>query len=310
MSICASVLIVAEVGKQVGWGHVARAQLLKSLLAPHMAVSVKVVNREHWDSPSLKVEFALDHIVDADIVFLDGLTLRQETDCYVRAPIKVSLSYISDMNEFVDHVIAPALNGMDSPSHFITDLSAMLCNNPSVNMPLHSESTIEQSKNKLIGVCMGGGDADGVAPAIVSALAERGLEAFTYPAPSSYRLSLCEFLHRKLKSKELQPFPYSILSDCRAVICQGGLSAVEFALMGMPTVIRRRTDFSDAYHFLYAQGCAMPSKVNTIPAIIDSVESVIQDSSLRHRMSKTGKALDARLDETFWLSLVNRLMRK
>jgi spore coat polysaccharide biosynthesis predicted glycosyltransferase SpsG len=307
MNISVSALIVAEIGKQVGWGHVARAHILKTLLSPHMAVTVKVVNREPWNALELEEEFALNDVVDADIVFLDGLSLNRESDRFIRAPRKVSLSYISDVNDYVDLAIAPALNGMPARSHFITDLSAMLCNNPAVDSVLNADRSAD---NKTIGVCMGGGDADGVASEIVDALESRGFEAFMYPTSSMQKLSLDEFLKRKLVGTERQPFPYSSMKHCHTVICQGGLSAVELALMGMPTVIRRRTNFSDAYRFLYNQGCALQTDLNSIPAIIDGVEQIVEDALLWRRMSEAGKVLNARLSESFWLSLINKMMRK
>lgn len=310
MNISTSVLIVAEVGKKVGWGHVARAQLLKQILSRFMAVTVKVVNREPWQDAALESEFALCETVDADIVFLDGLSVTKEMQQFVRAPRMVSLSYISDVNDQVDYVVAPALNGMQSPANFITDLSAMLCNNPEEGECVDSHS-IQSSRCKktTVGVCMGGGDADGVAPEIVEALSECGYSAFVYPPNIQRNETLNDFLSRKLKSDSTQPFPYAALVDCQAVICQGGLSAVELALMGMPTVVRRRTAFSEAYHFLYQQGCALSSKENTIPALTAAVQQIVQDKELQKRMSLSGRALNARCDEIFWLRLINRLMR-
>ncbi|CAD5285810.1 hypothetical protein ALTERO38_50517 [Alteromonas sp. 38] len=308
MNIVASVLIVAEIGKNVGWGHVARAQLLREILSPKMAVTLKVVNREPWGDPLLEDEYALRNIVDADIVFLDGLSLKKETECYVRAPKKISLSYISDVNEDVDYVVAPSLNGMTAPAHFLTDLSAVLCNIPSSKWMESASKPIKARNTRLIGVCMGGGDADGVAPSIVDALAEQGYEPLVYPPQKNKSLSLNEFLHRKLKDKESQAFSYSDLKACNAVICQGGLSAVELALMGMPTVIRRRTNFSEAYRFLYSYGCALPSTENTIPSLINAIEKIADDPQLRQRMSLAGKSLNTHVDKSFWFSLTNRLM--
>ena len=80
MNICPSVLIVAEIGKNVGWGHVARAHLLREILSPNMTVTLKVINREPWDDSLLEDEYALRNIVDADIVFLDGLSLDKEVE--------------------------------------------------------------------------------------------------------------------------------------------------------------------------------------------------------------------------------------
>jgi spore coat polysaccharide biosynthesis predicted glycosyltransferase SpsG len=308
MNICPTVLIVAEIGKNVGWGHVARAHLLREILSPNMTVTLKVINREPWDDSLLEDEYALRNIVDADIVFLDGLSLDKEVERYVRSPRKISLSYISDVNRYVDYVVAPSLNGMTAPDHFITDLSAMLCNRPSTELLKSISQHTTASDKKLIGVCMGGSDADGVAPSIVASLASRGFETVTYPAQRNHLLSLNDFLYRKLKCQESQVFPYSELKMCRAVICQGGLSAVEFALMGMPTVIRRRTDFSEAYRFLFSKGCALPSIENTIPSMINAIEQITDNYQLHQRMSLAGKSLNASLGKSFWLSLTNRIM--
>ncbi|WP_269517667.1 hypothetical protein [Alteromonas sp. BMJM2] len=307
MNTSVNALIVAEIGKQVGWGHVARAHILKTLLSPYIAVTVKVVNREPWDSTILAEEFALKELVDADIAFLDGLSLKYESDRFIKAPSKISLSYISDVNDVVDLVVAPALNGMPTQSHFITDLSAMLCNNPCAGSVLDAERVLE---SKIVGVCMGGGDADGVAPEIVNAIERRGFEAFMYPTSSMQKVSLDAFLKRKLLGTEHQPFPYASMKHCHTVICQGGLSAVELALMGMPTVIRRREQFSDAYRFLHDHGCALPTNLNSISEIVNGVEKIIQDTVLWRGMSRAGSVLNARLSESFWLSLVNNIMRK
>lgn len=300
-----SVLIVAEIGSKVGWGHLARANLLRKTLSAHTRVTLKVVNREKWADSALEDEYALHQPIEADVVFFDGLALKKEADLFVRADLRISLSYISDMNNEVDLVVAPSLHGMNAPKHFITELSSMLCNVPSPEHLADNDDHIEYHK-RLIGVCMGGGDVDGVTPAICHELNEHGFQTQVYPSPFKRKLTLNEFLGRKLRDQEGNSFPYSDLKSCSSVICQGGLSAVEFALMGMPTVVRRRSDFTEAYQFLNKQGCSLKPKENTIPSLIEAVNVISENQQLRQRMSNAGKSLNAIVDETFWLSLINR----
>ena len=302
----AAVLIVAEIGPKVGWGHLARCALLKNILATHFSVSLKVVNREAWKDAFLKKNYALSGTSDADLVFYDGLSLKREAEQHVTGLSTASLSYISDINDTVDVVIAPSLHGMTASNKTITDLAALLCNMPNDELGLELEQSPSYDQN-LIGVCMGGGDVDGVTPAITHKLNELGYTTRVFPHPRNRQICVDGFLHQKLSSKALQPFPYEDFKNCAAVICQGGLSAVEFALMGIPTVIRRRSDFSEAYRFLQMKGCSKPSSENSIPSLIDALELIIKTPDLRRQMSVAGRSLYAQIDDCFWLNLIQKI---
>lgn len=306
MSYRLRVAILAEVGHRVGWGHVSRSVILQRILSSECHVTLKVVNREPWDDSSLAREFALREPIDADIVFADGLELSEELNEKVRADSVVSLSYMSDINEMADLVVAPALNEMEVPSHFLTDLDALLCNRPqTMGLPVRREN-----HPLTIGICMGGADVEGLGPTLEAALNELGYRTRTLANDASRRRTLSLFLEDKLRECHEDPFPYYAFSDCDVAVCQGGLSAIELALLGIPTVIRSRSDFKTAYGFLDSLGCSLRSSDAGIEEILEAIAVLCGDADRRSAMVQSCKAVRAQITESFWMMLVKKLVNK
>ena len=306
MSRMRELVIVAEVGKRAGWGHVVRSALLRRILSAEYPVTLKVVNRSGWDDDPLALKYALNSPIEADIVFVDGLTIHSDVARLVNASKIVSLSYMSDINTAADFVVAPAMHGMNVPSNYLTDLSALLCNRPIVVNAHKKFPTTD--REAVVGVCMGGDDVDCITPVIDEALRGAGYRTRLNATNYGKTLSLSSFLERKLEATETDTFPHYRLADCDIVVCQGGLSAIEFALLGIPTVIRRRPDFADAYRFLETLGCSLPTKKDDVPALVEAVSLLAADNALRERMSRAGYGLEAKMKEDFWLSLVKNLL--
>jgi spore coat polysaccharide biosynthesis predicted glycosyltransferase SpsG len=306
MSYRPRVAIVAEVGHRVGCGHVSRCVILQRILARECCVTLKVVNREPWDDSSLASEFALRESVDADIVFADGLELREELTEKVHADLVVSLSYMSDINETADLVVAPALNGTEVPGHFLTDLDALLCNRPkTMAAPVY-----RAGHPPTIGICMGGADVEGLGPKLEVALNELGYRARIRANDASRRRTLSLFLEDKLRERQEDPFPYYALSGCDVVVCQGGLSAIELALLGIPAVLRTRSDFTAAYGFLESLGCSLRLSGDGIVELLGAVSMLCEDTDRRSAMVRSCSALGAQIRESFWIMLVDKLVKK
>ena len=301
------VALIAEIGHRVGWGHVSRCMILKRILSRSFDVELKIVNRDTWDNPELYRKYALRDTVTADVAFVDGLELCDEVDRKLHAGVKVSLSYMSDLNDRADLVVAPALHGMRVPDHFLTDLAAILCNRPQkTGFP----SRLGRRGILTIGVSMGGADVEGIAPIIEQALSDMGHRPLTLGGKIDNRPSLSRFLERKLCQDPDDPFPYYALSDCDLVVCQGGLSAIEIALLGIPSVIRSRSDFKPAYRFLEVSGCSQRVTGGTVSDLMHTIESVCQNVRNLSRMANACRNLGAKLDESFWEVLVYQLVNK
>jgi len=300
------VVLVAEVGQRVGWGHVSRCLILRRLLLRAFEVELKVVNRDGWDNPELEGRYALQGLVRADVVIADGLQLRQELSRGVRADSVISLSYMSDVNDVADLVVAPALNGMDVPGHFVTDLTAILCNRPKTRTGF-----CEGAAGALtIGISMGGADVEGLTPALEAVLKQAGYQTLTLANGNGRHPTLSHFLEHKLNEYSADPFPYYGFSECDLVVCQGGLSAIEIALLGVPTVIRSRSDFAPAYQFLELSGCSRRSAGGDIRELEKTIRSVCESASLRSDMARACCGLEARIDESFWAALIQQSIKK
>lgn len=300
------VLLVAEIGHRVGWGHVSRCLILRGILSQSFDVELKIVNREGWANPELEREFALQEPVTADIAFIDGLELRGELGLRVRAGSIVSLSYMSDVNDIVDLVVAPALNGMEVPNHFLTDLAAILCNRPG----MVAGPPDRNSEALTIGISMGGADVEGLTPCLERILRRSGHRTVTLANEAGRHPTLSHFLEDKLIGNPADPFPYYIFSDCDVVVCQGGLSAIEIALLGVPTVIRSRSDFAPAYRFLEASGCSRRSTGNGIAELERAITFVCENDRYRAQMAIACRGLEAEMDESFWEALVFQMIKK
>lgn len=306
MTLRPQVAIVAEVGHRVGWGHVSRCMILQRILSGAYHVTVKVVNREPWEDPSLACEFALQESISADIVFVDGLELRDELNEKVRADSVVSLSYMSDVNELADTVVVPALNGMDVPGHFRTDLEALVCNRPrKMADPVHRAGC-----PPTIGISMGGADVEGLTPMLETALHELGYQTITLANGVDGRRTLSRFLDDKLRGRQTNHFPYYAFSDCDLVVCQGGLSAIEIALLGIPSVIRSRYDFTPAYGFLESLGCSLRSNGSDIEELVRTITVLCEDAERRSAMVRSCSGLEAQIRESFWTMLVDELTNR
>ncbi|NWO06297.1 MAG: hypothetical protein HLX50_11550 [Alteromonadaceae bacterium] len=304
MTLRPRVLIVAEVGHRVGWGHISRCMILKQILAGECDVTVKVINREPWEDASLARDFALGDAVDADVVFADGLQLRQELAAKVRAGTLVSLSYVSDINEVADLVVAPALNGMTVPEHYVTDLSALVCNRPGV-----MAAPVEAGgRHFTVGISMGGADVEGLTPLLEAELGNLGHRTITLGDSQGLPRTLSRFLNDKLRECEDDPFPYYGFSGCDLVVCQGGLSAIEIALLGIPSVIRSRSDFTPAYGFLESLGCSLRSREGDIRSLLASIDVLSEDRGRRMSMVGACGALEEKIQASFWQELVHKLV--
>lgn len=300
------VALVAEIGDRVGWGHVSRCLILRRILSPAFDVQLKIVNRELWGDRGLERDFALQEPVSADIAFVDGLELREELDLKVRAKSVASLSYMSDVNEIVDLVVAPALNGMDVPDHFLTDLGAILCNRPKSIAGTHDS----EDGALTIGIAMGGADVEGLTPALESVLKQSGHQTLTLANAAGRYPTLSRFLKHKLYESLADPFPYYMFSECDLVVCQGGLSAIEIALLGIPTVIRSRSDFTPAYRFLEWSGCSRRSVGSGLVDLEKTINFVCQNGRERAQMAQACRGLGAKIDESFWEQLIYKLNKK
>ncbi|MCK7552078.1 hypothetical protein [Marinobacter goseongensis] len=300
------VVLIAEIGHRVGWGHVSRCLILRRILSPSFDVELKIVNREGWANPELEQAFALQHPVRADIAFVDGLELREELGLKVRAGAVASLSYMSDVNDVVDLVVAPALNGMDVPGHFLTDLSAILCNRPKAIAGPHDRN----SGALTIGISMGGADVEGLTPVLERALGQSGHRILTMANEAGRHPTLSHFLEHKLYDHPADPFPYYVFSECDLVVCQGGLSAIEIALLGIPTVIRSRSDFTPAYRFLELSGCSRRSTGSSIAELENTINFVCDNGGQRAEMARACRGLEAEIDESFWQVLIYQLIKK
>jgi len=304
MSLPPRVLIVAEVGHRVGWGHVSRCMILRQILASQYDVTLKVVNREPWEDASLARDFALREGIDADVVFADGLQLAGELAGKVRADTLVSLSYVSDINEMADVVVAPALNGMDVPDHYVTDLSALVC-----NWPVKIADRFQRAGQQLtVGISMGGADVEGLTPLLEAELGQLGHRTITLGDSRGGVRTLPRFLDDKLREQEEDPFPYYGFSDCDLVVCQGGLSAIEIALLGVPSVIRSRSDFTPAYGFLESLGCSLRAQKGGIGNLLAAVEELSEDVDRRLKMVRACGALEEKIQASFWQALVQELV--
>jgi spore coat polysaccharide biosynthesis predicted glycosyltransferase SpsG len=305
MSFHPRVAIVAEVGHRVGWGHVSRSVMLRRILSSEYHVTLKVVNREPWDDTLLASEFALRKPLDADIVFADGLELREEINKKARADSVVSLSYMSDINEMADLVVAPALNGMEVPDYYMTDLEALLCNRPQTTV-----APVRQGGSKMtIGICMGGADVEGLGPTLEASLNEFGYRTRILANDASRRATLSQFLEDKLREHQDDPFPYYALSDCDVAVCQGGLSAIELALLGVPTVMRSRSDFAPAYKFLESLGCSLRLSSADTAELIEVIAELSEDADQRTAMVRACSELSAQICNTFWIKLVDKQVK-
>lgn len=298
------VALIAEVGHRVGWGHVSRCMILRDILSRECDVVVRIVNREPWEDPLLEKEFAYQESLRADVVFIDGLMLRDELS---KTPVfggaLVSLSYMSDLNSEADLVVAPALNGMPVPEHYVTDLEAILCNRPSNTV--HSDRRSGQAKT--IGISMGGADVEGMTPILRGAMEELGYDARTSANSADCQRTLPQFLSDKLRAGEADSFPYYSFSGCDLVVCQGGLSSIEMALLGIPTVIRSRSDFTPAYGFLEASGCALRYGGKDIDELVDVIANLCEDACRRADMVRACSDLSGKIRESFWMKLVHKL---
>lgn len=297
--------IIAEVGHRVGWGHVSRCMILHRILSRECDVTVKVLNRELWDDASLAREFAFQEPVKADVVFVDGLQLRKDLSGKISAGSIVSLSYMSDVNDIANLVIAPALGGMDVPSHFLTDVGAILCNRPRAMAGPHYSKGCPST----IGISMGGGDVEGLTPILEEALKVSGYKTLTLASHAGCQGTLSKFLGEKLREHQVDPFPYYAFSDCELVVCQGGLSAIEIALLGVPSVIRHRSDFTPAYGFLEDSGYSLRPRDTSITELVGAIGAVCQDAGRRAEMAQACCGLEAQIHEPFWMNLINKLTR-
>jgi hypothetical protein len=273
-------------------------------------VTLKVVNREPWDDPSLAREFAFEEPVNADIAFVDGLELHNEVNEMVRARSIVSLSYMSDLNEMADLVVAPALNGMDVPGHFVTDLGAILCNQPRNQPRPVIDLDLPAGNRPVIGISMGGADVEGLTPILEVALREVGCQTLTLTNDAGCQRTLSQFLAEKLRESQSNPFPYQAFSDCDLVVCQGGLTAIEIAFLGIPSVIRSRSDFTPAYGFLETLGCSLRPAGNSIAELVNKVTMICEDADRRAAMVRSCRGLETQICESFWTMLINELTNK
>lgn len=297
------VALIAEVGHRVGWGHVSRCMTLRRILFQECDVVVKIVNREPWEDSSLEREFAFQGGVSADVVFVDGLELLNELKD-VHAGSIVSLSYMSDANVLADLVVVPALNGMGVPGNYVTSLEAILCNLPATR----TTSVLATGQARRIGISMGGADVEGLTPILRESLAGMGYEILTVENASARHLTLSQFLSDKLTGREVDDFPYYSFSGCDLVVCQGGLSAIEIALLGIPTVIRSRSDFMPAYRFLETSGCAQRFGGTDIDELVRKIMAVCGDADLRTGMIRACSQFSERIRENFWMKLVHKLI--
>lgn len=300
MASTSDILIVAEVGGKVGWGHLSRASKLYHILLPYFDVELAVVNRQSWTDSQLEQQFSLKGAT-AKLLISDGLSLKALISNKVKYESLISLSYLSDVNDEADLVVAPALNGLANDPKIYTGLNAILCNIPDddqlIKQDVHDESNIE------IGVCLGGADVDCLGPSMVSYINEHGHSARLFSPSKKSNNSFECFLQRKLVKGEVNKFPYYDLKDCRVTVTQGGLTAVELSLLGMPIIIRTRKGFGDAYHFLKDKNYAVTADLNDPKEIAKLAVRLCEDEEWVRKTRYEGIKLKSTIDESYWLNL-------
>ncbi len=292
------ILIIAEVGGNVGWGHLSRASLLRRILAPYFDVELNVVNRQEWTDRELRDKYAIRRR-SAKLVFSDGLCLKDTITKYIEYEYLVSLSYISDVNDISNLVIAPALNGLVDDPKVYTDLRTLLCNIPINSKTNHT--SVKYCNNVDIGVCFGGADVDNLGPSLASALNINGLTTRLF-IPSNRMVHAYEdFLNRKLDGDENNGYPYYELSGCKLIITQGGITAVELALLNLPIVIRKRHGFGNAYHFLKKMKLAEIFDKNDLNFMVDTIMELVEEDLQINKIHSHGAELLNRIDHQFWI---------
>lgn len=241
------VLFVVEIGSTVGFGHVVRSSILRSVLRTHFDVDLWVIKRDGWSSGAVEARY-LPSRSKYDLVICDGLSVAREVLGTLRYKKIISLSYISNINDICDLVVAPALHGEVAPDHYLTDLRTLIFRGPPVASGDLSLSAIQESQYAYIS--LGANDADGVLDRIETALEARGLPTRRSPMFSDVQ-SVESFIEHAFFTESISKEKVHLdSSEARVIVSQRGLSAVELSIVRKPILLRSRKGFTPAYTFL------------------------------------------------------------
>ena len=236
------ILLLCQVGKKVGLGHLVRLCILKDLLKDEFDFSIEILNEAGISDQSYKNDF-LTKEIDFDLIIADGLHVYDHISSNLNSKKIISLSYMSDINKHVDLLVTPALNGQKQEKGHLYDLKYLICHLPK------SELDNTNKINKKIGFALGSFDVDSYGEEKKEYLKKNGFE-IQFLKQEEKSLSLKEIIEKKILEESYKNFPFYEFEDCDLVITQGGLSALELSNWGMPIIIRTRSDFKKAYNFL------------------------------------------------------------
>ena len=147
------ILLLCQVGKKVGLGHLVRLCILKDLLKDEFDFSIEILNEAGISDQSYKNDLFTKEI-DFDLIIADGLYVYDHISSNLNSNKIISLSYMSDINKHADLLVTPALNGHKQEKGHLYDLKYLICHLPK------SELDNKNKINKKIGFALGSFDVD------------------------------------------------------------------------------------------------------------------------------------------------------
>ena len=295
----------------------------------HLIRSLNVMNEFIKLDTSMEIEMWLDKKVDVDrftnpfekyifdlnlfkynfdseisnISVIDMLTWSKrkiEINTIASKSCLISLSPVSDINEFADFVITRGrLSDIDNEKNIFGDHLAVIRNDINRLDENQYKDLISSNRNH-IGVVMGGTDPTNMSLEIVKRLSKINFQTTLWLAiGNSYSFDINLIFEAVSKSKSVDLIVGSVFEDlwmflnkCQLLILQGGLTTTEASYRGIPSInIPRFSKQKNMMPSLFKKGGAWIIDNDKLDQLIETIENIISNKKNLINASNIGKEI-------------------